>query len=932
MLDNSKKSLLALSILAILHGTAWAQEESTATAKVEADKVTTEQADSDVPKKDIEDIEVIEVQGTRGSLKRSMNAKRYADQVMDGISAEDIGKLPDNNIAEALSRVVGVSLSREDGEGQYISIRGMDPSLSTVTVNGQTMGSTANGSAETSGSRSVNLNNVDSSMVSAIEVFKSPTANMIEGSIGGTVNLKSRDPIATGDRGSIGIKGEYNEISEEYGNALNLLLNTANEAETFGANLTVSTYNRTTQRNSFESKGWRKQAKTEGLELEYADIPGELYKIEDIRSKNVVEDRDRINVGLKLQWLPTDSLDAKLNILYGKQDISQESLRSIYIFRHEKRLIDADSIEIDYEDADSSERTLVDYGEDPLANSSGNVIQEISSWNPASASQNNYESEAYFSEAEKEIYNVSLSVDIDVSENLTITPIIGMSSAEDKTEWVTPAFAANADNIGFRLENGTWDPEIIYSDDPADLHALEPENMYLKRLSFAERSLTDDQTFQQVDFNYQLDSEYFRGIEFGLRHSDNEKDWDPKRSDPTGTVEDVESAIGEQVMFADYAKLRTINNQTKYAPQDSWFAPIEDKIVKNFKQYAIIESTPTEPYNIKEEVFAGYVQVNIDATLFDIPVRGNAGVRYVETKVEASANRNESLNGQEWVWTTFENDYEDVLPSVNLAFILTEDFILRAAGASVMARPNHRQLAPGFRYVDDGKEDPHYNFGNPYLSPYRANQYDLSAEWYFNAESLVSVGLFYKDIDNFIVTINEERTIPEYNNGFPIIVKQPINGEEAEVSGVEFSYQQAFVNLPSPFDGLGTAINYTYNDTNAELPNDVNNAVSSLPGFSKDTFNTTVYWEKYGANIRLAYNFRSEYFKNYAFTGETVHVDDFEQLDLSAGYRFNKTMSVSFVARNILGEETFEYVNIPSQAFSAKDNGRTYSLGFKYNF
>lgn len=916
MLENSKKSLLALSILAVLQGTALAQDENSPATKVTEKEVAKKDAEENV-----EEIDVITVVGTRGSLKRSLNAKRFADQVMDGISAEDIGKLPDNNIAEALSRVVGVSLDRSDGEGQFISIRGMDPSLSNVTVNGQGMASSSNGSEQGSGSRSVNLNNLGSEMVSAIEVFKSPTAKMIEGSIGGTVNLRSRSPIEVKNRAQVSVKGEYNDNADEYGDGVNLMANVVNDNEDFGANITISTFNRTTQRQGFTSRGWsavsqEPYASTPGFtDALFATEEDSVRVIDDVRSFMNNDEKERINAAFKLQWLPMDDLDVNLNVLYAEQDTTRISHRSIYNFRNigsknNKYVPQADSIVID----------------------DGNVVSQVV--DAVDNTKHNYHSNSYDQFGEDKNLSVGLTVNYVLADNFDVTTAFGVSKAENNTTWITPTFKSTVNDIGYEIANGSWQPEIIYPDDPAEIAKLEPSAMQLTNLSWDDRTSEDTQEYVQVDFNLELDNEYVRSVEFGVRLNEQEKDWDNLRTDSKATIDNIQAEQGV-VYFDEYAIYNQVNNMISEAPVDSWFVPDTKKLDKDFRSYQEFSTLYETPYNIVENTYAGYVQGNIDTELFNIPVRGNAGVRYVETQVDSSAWRNEAEVGTEWVWNTIEHDYDDLLPSLNLAFILSEEVIVRTAAAKVMSRPNHRQLASTFYVRNPGTVDQVVRVGNPKLSPYRANQYDLSAEWYFNENGILSAGLFIKDIKNFVIEVTEQRIIEGENDNWELLVKQPTNGEEAEVKGVEFSYQQAFTSLPAPFDGLGTMLNYTYNESDAVIPvEDANGELleTDLPGFSKNNANATIYYEKYGINVRLAYNYRSSYYQTLAFSGEPIFIDDYEQFDFTAGYRFNQNTSVSFNARNLTEEHQYKYVGESSRAFSAESNGRSYTLVLSHKF
>ncbi|WOH39434.1 TonB-dependent receptor [Thalassotalea fonticola] len=948
MLGNSKKSLLTLSILAALHSTAWAQEESAA-VKTKVEQVSTEQADENKESEEAAGIEVIEVQGTRGSLKRSMNAKRYADQVMDGVSAEDIGKLPDDNIAEAISRVVGVSMNRAAGEGEYVSIRGMDPGLSKVTVNGQSMASGNAGSmnvATDGSSRATNLNNIASEMVGGIEVFKSPTANMVEGSIGGTVNLKTRKPIAVGNKGTVSVKADYNELSDDAGPGANLFINRVNDDETFAVSTTLSYFERTIRQNRMTARGWALQNPdnryTKGLP--YVDLPGYIegdengegggvYRLENIGSQTVEDERERINVAVNAQWIPTEDLDINLGVLYAKQTRERLSTDNIADFRDNDYLaVREGSVIVDGLNVISQINDLQDGATDPYT---GEAYPDGHPYK-GKKSKYNYNAVTYDREYEDETVGVNLGADYLINDEFTFSAAIGSSEATLTQDQTQALFSSQVNGLGYVLHNGTYMPEVIYPSSTQDLNAMEPQNMLLEQYKLKHFDTENTKEYVQADLDWELDNDHIRSLEFGARFERGEKEYFSTANNTTGAenleyLEQVKEANGgEYANLADFGNYINVPDMIDNGPFDAWYSPDTSSLDKNFADLREHVEIEYERYNIVEETSAVYTQANISSEIFNIPVRGNVGVRYVTTDIESSANKKVE-NNPDWTWTTIKHDYDDVLPSVNLAFIPHPDVVVRAAGASVMSRPSHGQLSSSYRPATDNG-NPVFKLGNPKLSPFRANQYDLSAEWYFNSEGLLSAGIFYKDIADFIVEKVEHRVLPDVNNGWPVDVKQPINAEDATVEGVEISYQQAFTSLPSFWSGFGTAINYTYNDSETKLVNDVTGENMTLPGLSQDTFNATIYWEKHGINMRLAYNYRSEYFRVFSWSGEAVYVDDFDQLDFTAGYRISKALSVNFNARNITGEKTYEYVGDSSRAYSVTDNGNSYNVTLKYNF
>ncbi len=895
MNTTNKRTLLSLSILSVINGTSITQAVAAEEEK---------QADSG--------IEVIEVVGTRGSLKRSMNAKRFADQVVDGISAEDIGKLPDNNIAEALSRVVGVSMSRADGEGEFVSIRGMDPRLSQVTLNGQSMANSNSSSITSNGasSRSFNLNNIASEMVGGIEVFKSPTANMVEGSVGGTVNLKTRNPIDVGNKATAVARADYNDNSDETGGGLNLFVNQVNDNKTFGVSAAISYFDRTTQRNSLESRGWALQKKApyvneydeNGLLTKAGASETPVYRIEDIRANYRTDERERLNANFKMQWLISDALDLNVDALYSRQ----------------KREFISTNWDVDFHDAD---KLIVDL--DSIVIDGENVVSQTASANK----KGNFNQSGFLRDYDDETIAVNFTLDYYMNDDWTITPKFGYSEATGLRDDINPIFSSKVNNLGYSLANGSYMPEIIYPTDADELAAMEPENLSLEVMNYKNWEVEDQQSYAQLDFSGDLDNDIFSSVEFGIRYNIKEKSNKVFQHKTQNAIK-AENG-GTQILLSDYSNYTVIDGMLENAPVDAWYVPDFRKLDNDYGHLVNALEIQRETYDIEESVTAAFFQGNINTEIFEIPVRGNLGVRFVDTQIDSSSF--ELLAGQEPAPIESSNDYSDVLPSINLAFNLTDDFIMRTAAASVMARPSHNDIAPVFReirafdHADGGK----YVLGNPDLDPYRADQYDLSFEWYFDSEGLISTGIFYKDIESFITTRTETK-VTDFSEGVEVEVTQPINGTGATVQGIEVGFQQAFHMLPAPFNGLGTAMNYTYNDSDTELVNNLTGENMSLPGLSKDTANIMVYFEQEKFSTRLAWNYRSEYFNKFSWSQEALYIESYHQLDFQLGYDFTKKMSLNFEAKNITDEQVYEYVGNQSRAYAVRDNGRTYSLSFKY--
>ncbi len=832
-------------------------------------------------------IEVIEVSGTRASLKRALNAKRFSDQVMDGISAEDIGKLPDNNVAEALSRVSGVSLNRADGEGEFVSIRGMAPGLNLVTLNGQTMSSSSNGSGnpgDFGGSRGFDLNAIGSEMVSALEVFKSPTASMIEGAIGGTVNLKTRRAIEVGDKLNIAVKGTYDDTADEYGSGASAFLGTVNSSETFGVLASLNYFDRTTQRNSWESRGWTQKPLSTYVDGLDPNADEDVWLIEDIRSNFRNDDRERLSGNVSFQWLPAENIDVNLGGFFSNQERTFMSTNWDVDIGKSNPKFAADSVVVD----------------------NGNLVS------------GQFTSKAKFEESGFErLYDdkssaINLTVDIEQG-NWMFTPAAGFSSSESQLDWLWGIFRSNLTQgaVGFELPNGSYSPVVNYDQNEPNIL---PENMAMNQVQFRHMLVEEDKNFAQFDVDYDLEHDFFSSIELGVRVSSAERSLD---------YQNTKYKAKPAPSYSDYHIPVSVDGMLSEAPVSSWDRPDFDKLEADFSQYDTKTVDPSKEWSIEEDILAFYVQANFNGELFGKAVTGNIGVRQVETNNDIMGYQ--LPESGEVLARKVSNDYNDTLPSANFNITMSEDVIVRLAAAKVMSRPDYAKLSPTLK--EDVNSPGDFNGGNPELEPYRANTFDVSAEWYFNPEGLLSLGLFYKDVESFVTTATEDGLIdPDVNDGQPYSLKQPINGEGATVEGFEFSYQQAFNN------GFGVVLNYTYNDSDSTDINPDTGETLPLLGLSEDTYNIIAYYDKAGINFRLAYNYRSAYYDKFAATSEAHFIDDFGQLDFGASYVILDNLTVSFNATNITDEVSEEYVGNSSRGYAVRQNGSRYELGMAYKF
>ena len=338
---------------------------------------------------------------------------------------------------------------------------------------------------------------------------------------------------------------------------------------------------------------------------------------------------------------------------------------------------------------------------------------------------------------------------------------------------------------------------------------------------------------------------------------------------------------------------------------------------------------------VSEEDLGGFIQANFETMLGDIPVRGDLGVRYVETTTTATG----LVDGTE---VTVERSYEDTLPSLNLAFDFTDEIVVRFGAAKVMARPSLGNLTPGGSLDSFNGPPFRYNAGNPGLDPYRATTYDASFEWYFDDEALFAISVFYKDVDSFF-TSSQSVEVPYSASGLPanlppassplfnlidaggdplVEISQVSNGGSASIQGFEVAYQQPFTFLPGPFDNFGFQGNYTYVDSD------------EIIGFSPNAYNATLYYEDDRLSARISAAYRDAYVtRNASSNGRNERgVDSSFNLDFASSYQVNDMIDVTFEAINLTDEfehQIYDAGNLPNVYHHT---GTEYLFGIRASF
>jgi TonB-dependent receptor len=886
-------------------------------------------------------IEEIVVTGFRSSLRESLAVKRLEAGFVDAITAEDIADFPDLNLAESIQRVPGVSIDRVNGEGRRLTIRGLPADFNRIRVNGMEAMNTT-GSTDSSGgsnrSRGFDFNTFASDLFSAVTVRKTASAAVEEGSLGATVDLRTAQPFDYDAGLTIAgsAQGGWNDQSEEVNPRVSGLIAAANEAGTFGGLVSVAYSDRTIEEEGFSTVRWQDGTFRSVGGVDCAANPGDAgcvatdtdsltYHPRIPRYGRLTHDQERLGVTGSLAFRPTERTDISFDVLYSEFDATRDEEFLEVFFRSQEGDID-----------------IVDF------TTSGNIIDSGTfNISPLDNGTHPVRSEHRFDELKTDFTQFTLSITHDFTDQLRGSVFAGTSESEfDNPVQTTILYDAIAPVTGYRYDfrRDSETPVVDFG----SLDVTDPSQFAFTE--FRDRPQSVDNTFDTATagVEYQLNDqlalsgglswkeftfkthEVRRESTFGSRVCDaGVFDCDPDddgvnelRGIPlTPELLDNLSGFGSGLGAPSGTDRRWVSADIRGAAAAVGLYSIPGTI-----QAGNVRS-------VKEEDTGAWAQLDFNTQLGDIPVRGNVGVRYVETETTSTGQ----VSGAN---VTVTRKYDDTLPSANVVFELQEDLLVRFAAAKVMTRPDLGDLTPGGSL--DSFNGPPFEFdaGNPGLDPFRANSFDLALEWYFTDEALLSVGAFYKDVDSFFTT-GATNIVPYSQTGLPISLapassplrvaldagqdpevelSQVENGGDASLEGFEIIYQQPFSFLPGIGRNFGFAGNYTYVDSDEIL------------GFSPNAFNATLYYEDNRLSARLSAAYRDAYQTQEANDSgrDERGWDSTFNLDFALSYQLNESIDLTFEAINLTDEYEHQVFDSADLVNVYHHTGREYLFGVRW--
>jgi iron complex outermembrane receptor protein len=906
-------------------------------------------------------LEEVVVTGVRQSLENAIETKRDAAAVVDAISAEDVGKFPTENLAESLQRVTGVQISRFRGEGQTVTIRGLPSEFSLVQLNGRTLTS-ALGASGSSLSRSFDFTILPSEFVSSVEVYKSPTADLEEGGLAGTVIARTLRPLDIGETrlgGSLQMANESNR--DEWAPRASSFYSDTFADGKWGIALGVAYTERLTETHEQRITRFRRanESAQGGLDLNgngivengQPNLPnrpanqpprGPLnntpYAMLDSSFHTIFrEDRKRTTGIATVQFRPNDQWEFVGEGFYGKVDLFSPrytDLLRVGIGLQSGGPVIPGSIALEQRP-----------GNDSAVGDQGLPVNTVMAGAFNGVDQR---ADGRTEEREGDLLSTALSGTY-TGESFTVTTELGYSVAKqtrsdpllENMRRATLAYDArtNSEIIGY---------SFVGADDAA---RLDPSNFTL--LGFNGewgRKREDEQSDLAVDVKQNFSWWWIDGLQYGGKYTIRENYEDNRRI--SASVAQLTPLWGGGPAQLFLREVRPSSGEfldadggTSGLFHQSWLVNDPFAFIKAYGRRAIeavstITNDPTGINDVEENVSALYFRANLGNPSGKLT--GNIGVRAVYTEQQSvgvvpdlTAITFDPTQGSvtrvpAGAPVTVDRNYTDILPSLNLKYELTDDIALRFAASRTMSRPSLTQISPSVTASGSTRT---LTANNPELDPFRSNNFDLSGEWYFSRGGLLATTLFYKDIVSLVERQQTQLSLTITELG-PGGTRTPVtqlwtssqlgNGKGTAVSGIEFAYQQNFDFLPAPFDGFGVLTNYTYMDTHGGTP---------LQGASKNNYTASMYYEKGWFGGRVSYTWRDDFYTGIeGNTQDTRIQQDFGTLDANISFNFNDHVSAVIEATNILEEvDQDRFVPIDLVGFYT-DNGRRVLVGLRGSF
>lgn len=878
------------------------------------------------------ELDRVTVTGIRAGIEGAISVKRDSTSIVEAITAEDIGKLPDVSIAESIGRLPGLAAQRVAGRAQVISVRGLSPDFSTTTLNGREMVSTGD-------NRSVEFDQYPSELVSGVTVYKTPDAGLIGQGLSGTIDMQTVRPLSyDGSAAIVGIRGQRNSLGsaanqDATGSRYNLSYIDQFADNTFGIALGFSYSDTPIQENQvglyepWQAIGdnWR------------PGVPAGTFYSDGIKALRRTGNQTRTGMMATLQYRPSNAWTSTLDMFHSSAE----------------QVDTANQFEVHIGDYNGGFGRLdvtnpaINGNNTFTGGTMGNVYPLV---------------RGMYNRREDEINAFGWNNDFTVGQ-ARIVADIGWSRAkrdelnlENNTQMLP---APQLDTLQLQIRNNGFsqiNPGRDYSD---------PDSLFLTGTIYGSGygkvpKVVDELKTAKLAVSLPAPAwtKFFSDIDFGLNYAEREKN----KRQPEGNIN-----LGAQGITA-------IESDLQYDPVDLGFAGIGYipawSVPGAVARYMTFEPSATAfPYlvakawDVNEETTTAYLRGNIDTEWGNVSVRGNAGVQI--QRVDQSSDAIRLTGGGDPQPIHQGKTITDVLPSMNLVFGFDHDQTLRVALARQVARPRVDQLRASLEVT--ASDDPDQNNGtglrnsfasggNPMLDPWRANAFDVSYEKYFGSKAYVAAAYFYKDLKSYIYTQTDPfYDLSQYTGAFTPIdgvgvnpigsYSRPVNGEGGTLQGLELTASLPLEMVTDALQGFGVVASATFNDSNIKIrdpesASSVGSGDIDLPGLSKRIYNLTVYYEKNGFEARVNQRRRSDFIGEIGnFNGNRTlrYVVGENITDAQVSYTFSDEsafsgLSLLLQASNLTNEAYRTYAGSKDRPLEYVEWGRSFLLGLTYKF
>jgi iron complex outermembrane receptor protein len=871
-------------------------------------------------------LDEIVVTGIRKSVEQSIQAKRDSTELTEVVTAEDIGKMPDKNVADSIARLPGVTTSaagaNEGGfdENDRVSMRGTNPSLTQTLINGHGVAAGdwfVLDQVQTVG-RSVSYTLLPSEIVSKVVVEKSSSASLVEGGVAGSVNIVTRKPLEFSKEFTLEASAGavYADLPSKTDGQYSALANFKNDANNFGIMLQLFSETRHLRRDGVEILGYDTIAPGSAVATAHPDLSGVQYPTE-IGSAFFTQERQRNGGMADIEFKPTDDLTLDLSGFSSKLTASNYNRNYLMWSTHFVNFGAGQSPDPGYVVQDN---TLTKANFTGVPGTFYGVYDQIS--RPDETATANF---------------VNLDTTWNATQTLTFLGQVGYSWGDGKTptQDVSETQPGLGSGAGYQLNGLGSAPNFNLGN--TNNTTPTPGGVPVTFgwiFGAGDIDIKDTEKWAKIDGDYKIDSGVWKDLQFGVRYQAHD------RTSPTGIAQGPlppgESPSAYPTTFSNYPS--NFNTFGGNIPTGIWYwSPAQlaaydnptnvnrDPITREYYQYL---------FAVHEKDTAAFVQADFKGDNWS----ANAGIRYVHTEEDAISYTQVDASTPGAVLTSAfgpfagleaKHSYNDILPSANLKLDLSPDLVARFAASETMTRPDYSALAGFTNLTPPGAVGGvgGGSGGNPDLKPIRSTNLDAGLEWYFAKRSLLSATAFYMDLRNYVAYGSEIKTYKTFSSQFPNGDPVPYNltvpvNAKGKVDGLELAYQQAFT------DHFGFAGNYTYADgkqTSMVAPG----SDDRLVGTSKNTYNVSGYFENQMFNARVAYTYRSAFYsgldRSTAFSQDAIGT-----LSAALGYTMNDHFSITLDAMNLNNPTLKYYALNRDQPRAFYKNGSQYYLNFRF--